>query len=136
MATIEARGYINRFEKKVSAGGKEFSKFTLSVQQKRKDKSGQMVTEKVYFTCVDFSGKEPPGLHMSDRNELTAYVGLKGYLTVTNWVKDGKGGANLDVTVTEYQEQEQRAPAAVAAPARVADDAPPSDPFAIKKDKP
>ena len=127
MAIIETRGYVNKYEKKTSAGGKEYVKFTLAIQQKRKD-HGNEVVEKLYLNCVDFSGKEIPGLHEDDRGGLTAYVGIKGYLTVTGWAKDGKGGANLDVTVTEYEALEQKAgkPKA-AAPAA----APPADPFAI-----
>ncbi len=131
MATVEARGYVNKYEKLTSAGGKEYTRFTLSTQQKRKEK-GQEVKEKVFFTCVDFSGKDVPGLHEDDRGGLTAYVGIKGYLTVKNWAKDGKGGANLDVTVTEYEALEQKTPAK--APA--ATEAPPSDPFALQADKP
>lgn len=129
MATLQIRGYVNKYEKKVSAGGKEYAKFTLAATQKRKDKGGQEIVEKLYFTCVDFSGKEPPGLHTSDRGELTAYVGITGYLTVTGWCKDGKGGANLDVTVKEYEEgiEQKGGKAAPAAPAA----APPADPFAI-----
>lgn len=121
MAKIETRGYVNKFERK-EGNGKSYVKFTLATQQKRKDRSGTMVTEKLYLNCVDFSGGEPPGLH-DGRDGLTAYVGIKGYLTVTGWAKDGKGGANLDVTVTEYEALEQKnAPAAKTAP-------PPEDPF-------
>lgn len=134
MATIEARGYVNKFERKTSAGGKEYCRFTLAVQQKRKDKSGQEVKEKVYLQCIDFSGNEPPGLHEEEKG-LTAYVGVKGYLTVTNWAKDGKGGANLDVTVKEYEAIEQKSGGNGGAPAGKAADAhaPPSDPFANSK---
>ncbi len=128
MAIIETRGYVSKFEKKTSAKG-EYCKFTLSCVQKRKDKSGEMVTEKLYINCVDFSGKEPPNLHPDDRDgALTAYVGIKGYLTVTGWAKDGKGGANLDVTVTEYEAIEQKTAALTAKKAAAA---PPADPFAI-----
>ena len=137
MAVIQTRGYINKYEKKTSAGGKEYAKFVLAVQQKRKDKGGQEVVEKLYLNCVDFSGKAPPGLHPSDRGDLTAYVGITGYLTVTGWCRDGKGGANLDVSVTEYEELEQLAPKAGGKGARKgkpgADDAP-ADPFALKPD--
>ena len=128
MATIEARGYVNKYERKTSGAGQEYSKFTLAIQQKRKDRNKQEVVEKLYLNCVDFSGKEPPGLHQSDRGELTAYVGVKGYLTVTGWCKEGKGGANLDVTVTEYEAIEQKATKATTAAAPAA---PPADPFAI-----
>jgi hypothetical protein len=131
MAIIQTRGYINKYETKTSAGGKEYVKFTLAVQQKRKDR-GQEVVEKLYLTCVDFSGKEIPGLHTSDRGELTAYVGITGYLTVTGWCKDGKGGANLDVTVTEYEAGlEQRGGGAAAGKPAPAASAAPEDPFAI-----
>lgn len=129
MAIIQTRGYINKYEKKTSGGGKEYAKFTLAIQQKRKDKGGQEVVEKLYLNCVDFSGKEPPGLHESERG-LTAYVGITGYLTVTGWCKDGKGGANLDVTVKEYEEGIEQKGAPAAAP-KAAGAAPPADPFAI-----
>ncbi len=129
MATVETRGYVSRFEKKVSPGGKEYCRFTLASQQKRKEK-GVEVKERVYFTCVDFSGKEPPGLHPDDRDgSLTAYVGIKGYLTVTNWAKDGKGGSNLDVTVTEYESLDQKH--AGGQSPQQASVAPPEDPFAL-----
>ncbi len=131
MATIETRGYVNKLERKTSAGGKEYVKFTLAVQQKRKDKSGQEVKEKLYFTCVDFSGQAIPGLHVGDRGEETAYVGVTGYITITGWAKDGKGGANLDVTVKSYEALEQSKGDAPAAKAKA--DAPPEDPFALNQ---
>jgi hypothetical protein len=131
MAIIKTRGFINKYERKTSAGGTEYSKYTLVVQQKRKDKNKQEVVEKLYLNCVDFTGKEPPGLHTSDRNELTAYVGITGYLTVTGWCKDGKGGANLDVTVTEYEEGLEQKGASAPKPAATGAAAPPADPFAI-----
>lgn len=130
MAIIETRGYVNKYERKTSGSGQEYSKFTLAIQQKRKDRNKQEVVEKLYLNCVDFSGKEPPGLHEDDRGGLTAYVGIKGYLTVTGWCKDGKGGANLDVTVTEYEALEQKGASPKAAAAK-ATEAPPADPFAI-----
>lgn len=129
MAIIQTRGYVNKYEKKTSAGGKEYVKFTLAMQQKRKDKGGVEVVEKLYLNCVDFSGKEVPGLHEDDRGGLTAYVGITGYLTVTGWCKDGKGGANLDVTVTEYEALEQKGGKAPAA--KPAAETPPEDPFAL-----
>ena len=128
MAIIQTRGYVNKYERKTSASGTEYSKFTLAVQQKRKDKDKKEIVEKLYINCVDFSGKEPPGLHEDDRGGLTAYVGITGYLTVTGWCKDGKGGANLDVTVTEYEAIEQKGGKAPAAP-KAAE--PPADPFAL-----
>lgn len=130
MAIIQTRGYINKYEKKTSAGGKEYSKFTLAIQQKRKDKGGAEVVEKLYLNCVDFTGQDPPGLHTSDRGELTAYVGITGYLTVTGWCKEGKGGANLDVTVKEYEAGIEQKAGKAAAP-KAAGAAPPADPFAV-----
>lgn len=130
MAIIETRGYVNKYERKTAGSGQEYSKFTLAIQQKRKDRNKQDVVEKLYLNCVDFSGKEPPGLHKDDRGGLTAYVGIKGYLTVTGWCKDGKGGANLDVTVTEYEELEQKGGAKPKA-APKATSAAPEDPFAL-----
>lgn len=136
MALIETRGYVNKFEKKSGPKG-EYCKFTLATQQKRKDRDGQMVTEKLYLQCIDFSGKEPPNLHPDDRDgALTAYVGIKGYLTVTGWCKDGKGGANLDVTITEYEALEQKGGTAAPKAAPKAAAAPPADPFAINEETP
>ncbi len=133
MAIIQTRGYVNKYEKKTSAGGKEYAKFTFAFKQKRKDKGGQEVTETLYANCVDFGGKEPPGLHDDDRGGLTAYVGITGYLRVTGWSKDGKGGANLDITVTEYEAIEQRPGTgnSNAGKAKVAASAAPEDPFAL-----
>lgn len=128
MATFQARGYINKYETKTSAGGKEYAKYTLAVQQKRKDKSGAEVVEKLYINCVDFTGQEPPGLHVGDRGEKTAYVDVTGYITISGWCKDGKGGANLDLTVKSYEAMEQKLPAGQAPKAAAA---PPADPFAI-----
>lgn len=134
MAIIKTRGYINKYEKKTSGGGKEYAKYTLAVQQKRKDR-GQEIVEKLYLNCVDFSGNEPPGLHEDDRGGLTAYVGITGYLTVTGWCKEGKGGANLDVTVTEYEEgieQKGSTKAGDAAVKKATSAEPPADPFALE----
>ena len=130
MATIETRGYVSKFERKESAKG-PYCKFTLATQQKRKDKTGTMVTEKLYLNCVDFSGKEPPGLHPDSRDGApTAYVGIKGYVTIVGWAKEGKGGANIDVTVTEYEALEQKGGTDAPAP-KAAAAAPPADPFAL-----
>lgn len=130
MATLETRGYVSKFERKESAKG-PYCKFTLATQQKRKDKTGTMVTEKLYLNCVDFTGKEPPGLHPDSRDgSPTAYVGVKGYVTITGWAKEGKGGANIDVTVTEYEALEQKGGEAPAAK-KAAPAAPPADPFAL-----
>jgi hypothetical protein len=127
MATIEARGYVNKLERKESAKG-PYVKFDLAVQQKRKDRTGTEVKETLYFKCIDFDPKEAP-----DDGE---YVGVTGYVTLTKWDggKDGKGGVNIDVTVKSYeklaQREDTRKPKAPTA------DAPPADPFAIEKDKP
>ena len=128
MATLETRGFVSKFEQKQSAAGKDYCKFVLSVQQKRKDKNGQEVKDKLYVQCVDFTGSLPPGLHADDRGGQTAYVGVKGYLTVTSWAKDGKNGTNLDVTVTGYEALEQKESAAKPAAAT-----PPADPFALNE---
>lgn len=128
MATVEVRGYVNKPEHKVSGGGKEYNKFTLAVKQKRKD-HGNEIEEKVYFNCVDFKGGECPA--------ESTYIGIKGYLTVTGWCKNGKGGANLYVTVTEYEELEQLAPKAGSKGSRKGkpdSDEAPADPFALKPD--
>ncbi len=127
MATIEARGYVNKREVKVSGAGKERVQFDLAVQQKRKDKTGQEVVEKLYFRCVDFDGKEAP--------PEGDYVGVTGYLTISNWAANGKNGTNLDVTVKSYELLPQKARAAGTAPAaKLAP--PPEDPFALSPGKP
>lgn len=127
MATISARGFVNRLEMKESAKG-PYAKFDLAVQQKRKDRDKNEVKETLYFRCVDFDPKDVP----SEGD----YVGVTGYVTLTKWEggKDGKGGINVDVTVQSYEKLEQRGDRAAkpkAAP-KAAEEAPPSDPFALK----
>ena len=133
MATIEARGYVNKLEHRISSGGKEYVKFDLAVQQKRKEKGGNEVVEKLYFRCVDFDPKGAP----ADGE----YVGVTGYVTLTKWEggKEGKGGINIDVTVKSYEKLEQKArkdggggPGAAAGKA----EPPPEDPFALSPGKP
>jgi hypothetical protein len=126
MATIEARGYVNKLEAKVSGSGATRYQFDLAVQQKRKDKSGTQIVEKLYLRCVDFDGKEVPA--------EGEYVGVTGYLTVTSWAANGKNGTNLDVTVKSYEKLPQKERAAAAPAAK--DAAPPSDPFALSPGKP
>ena len=127
MATIEARGYVNKREVKTSGAGKERVTFDLAVQQKRKDKTGTEVVEKIYLRCVDFDGKDAP--------PEGDYVGVTGYLTLTTWAANGKNGYNADVTVKSYEKLEQKSRAAgPAAAAKLAP--PPEDPFALSPGKP
>ncbi len=128
MATLEARGFVNKLEVK-EGNGKTYAKFDLAVQQKRKNKDKVEVKETLYIKCVDFDPKDLP----ADGD----YVGVTGYLTVTSWSANGKNGTNLDVTVKSYEKLEQKARADNrTAPAKAAaSDAPPSDPFALRPDK-
>jgi hypothetical protein len=77
--------------------------------------------EKLYVNCTDFDPKSVP----ADGD----YVGVKGYVTISKWVANGKDGINIDLSVKEYEKLEQKARAA---PVKAKDDAPPSDPFALK----
>ena len=130
MATIEARGYVNKLEVKISAAGKSRTTFDLAVQQKRKDKTGTEVVDKLYFRCVDFDGQEAPA--------EGDYVGVTGYATITSWAANGKNGTNIDVTVKAYEKlaQKDRAerPTAAAGASKAAP--PPEDPFALSPGKP
>jgi len=121
MASIEARGFVNKVTTKEYSKG-SLVKFDLAVSQKRKDKTGQEVKETLYFHCVDFDGKDAP-----DEGE---YIGVTGYLTLSTWQggKDGKGGINVDVTVKSYEKLPQRDSGSRPA---AKNDAIPNDPFAL-----
>ncbi len=126
MATLEARGYVNKLSIQ-EGGGKTYARFELAVQQKRKDKDKKEIKETLYFKCVDFDPKDLP----SEGD----YVGVTGYATITSWAANGKNGTNIEVTVKSYEKLEQRAKAAKPAAAAASDVAPPSDPFAAKNNQ-
>ncbi len=130
MAEIQARGYVNKPETKMSKGGHAYNKFTLAVKQKRKGPDGVVIEEKIYLNCLDFSGGSCP--------DESSYTGVKGYLTVSTYDRNGKTGVNLDVTVKEYEELEQLAPKGKAngssGGAKRGDGLPPADPFELKPD--
>ncbi len=126
MASIEARGFVNKLELKESAKG-PYAKFDLAVQQKRKDKDKNEVKETLYFRCIDFNPTNLPA--------EGDYVGVTGYVTLTKWEK----GINVDVSVKSYEKLEQRAKEPRTngrTGGSKASDAPPSDPFALSPGKP
>ncbi len=129
MATFEARGFCNKPELKTSAKGKDYFRFTLAVQQKRKDKTGAEVKETLYVNCTDFDPKDVP----ADGE----YVGVTGYITISKWAANGKDGINLDLSVKSYEKLEQKGGAdRKTSGTRTADAPPPSDPFKLSADKP
>ncbi len=90
---LEARGYANRCETKTSGKGKVYSKFSLGVKQKEKawgDKPESVTWAN--FEVTDFSGQPPP--------DEKAYVTVKGYLKVREYVKDGVKRQSLEITAT------------------------------------
>jgi len=131
MATIEARGYVNKLSLHESSKG-PYAKFELAVKQKRKGKDGQQVGgekgETLYFRCIDFDPKNIP----ADGD----YVGVTGYVTLSKWDggQSGQGGVNVDVSVKSYEKLEQRARAASPVAAG-GNNAPPADPFALSPEK-
>lgn len=124
MATLEIRGYVNKLELKESDKG-PYAKFTLACLQKRKDRSGKDVAEKLWLNCVDFKCKDLP----SEGD----YVGISGYVTISQWSANDKSGINIDVTVQSYEKLEQREKKAKAPKS---DEPPPSDPFKMSPEKP
>jgi hypothetical protein len=127
MAQIEARGFVKDVKLAESAKG-PYAKFTLAVQQKRRDKDKNDIKETLYFKCVDFDPKDVPS--------EDEYVGVKGYVTLTRWGTDSKGGVNVDVTVQSYEKLPQKSGGGGKPTARKDDAAPPSDPFKLSQDKP
>ena len=128
MATIEARGYVNKLELKTSAGGTNYARFDLAVQQKRKDKDRKEIVEKLYFKVTDFDPKNLPA--------EGDYVGVTGYVTIFPWSANGKSGINIEVTAKSYEKLEQKARTGGSPVAAKTDAAPPSDPFALSPGKP
>ena len=127
MATLEARGFVNKREVKVSQDGKDRVTFDLSVQQKRRDKDRKEIVEKIYLRCVDFDGRDAPA--------EGEYVGVTGYLTITSWAVNGKNGYNADVTVKSYERLEQKTRTG-SSPSAGKLAPPPEDPFALSPNKP
>lgn len=119
MATFEARGYANKVSVQTSSNGNPFCKFTLAVQQKRKDKTGQEVKEKLYVNCVSFDQEHFP----SDGE----YLGATGYVTIFPWSANGKTGINIDLKVNGVERLPQKE--------GFGKKAPPADPFALPGDE-
>ncbi len=96
MATIEARGYINKPEVKMSAAGKPRVTFTLAVKQKEKafGDRPEKVT-KAFFNCTQFGASEAPA--------DGSYGTVKGYLNVREYETNGQKRQALDVTVQEIE---------------------------------
>lgn len=128
MAVLESRGYVNKLELKTSKGGKDYARFDLACQQKRKDKDGKEIVEKLYLRCTDFDPKNIPA--------EGDYVGVTGYVTIFPWAANGKNGINIEVSVKSYEKLEQRAKTGGKPVVASGDNAPPSDPFAISPGKP
>ncbi len=128
MATLEARGYVNKLELKTSAGGTSYAKFDLAVQQKRKDKDKKEIVEKLYLRCTDFDPKNLPA--------EGDYVGVTGYVTIFPWAANGKSGINIEVSVKNYETLEQKSRSAVGTAAAGKLAPPPEDPFALSPGKP
>jgi hypothetical protein len=96
MATIEARGYVNRPESKVSKSGKHYSKFSLSVKQKEKaygDLPERITWMNLYVT--DFNNASPP--------TEKAFVTVKGYLKTREYEVEGNKRSGLEVNATEIE---------------------------------
>ncbi len=96
MATIEARGYVNKPEVKISAAGKPRVTFTLAVKQKEKafGDRPEKVT-KAYFNVTQFGASEAP--------VDGSFGTVKGYLNVREYETNGQKRQSLDVTATELE---------------------------------
>ena len=129
MATYECRGYCKKPELKTSSKG-EYFKCTISVQQKRKDKTGTEVKENLYVNVVDFNPKDVP--------VEGEYIGVSGYVTISKWEANGKSGINIDLTAKNWEKLPQKDGGAKpwVGGTKAADLAPPSDPFALSPGKP
>lgn len=91
---ISARGYCNRPETKISNSGKQYSKFTLGVKQKKAaygDKPEQVTWANFFVT--DMGNQTPP--------QDKSFVEVKGYLTVREYEKDGQKRVSLEVYATQ-----------------------------------
>ncbi len=96
MATIEVRGYANKPEVKMSAGGKPRVTFNLGVKQKEKaykDKPEKITWAN--FQVTQFGATEAP----ADK----AFVTVKGYLNVREFESHGVKRQSLDITATELE---------------------------------
>ncbi len=82
MATIQARGYVNRPETKTTKGGRSYSQFQLGVKQKEKAYGDR--PEKVTwanFAVTDFNNATPP--------TEKAYVTVEGYFKERQYEHNG-----------------------------------------------
>ena len=122
MATFEARGYANKVTVAQSSGGKDYCKFTLSVQQKRKDRTGQELKEKLWVNCVTFDPENFPS--------EGEYIGATGYVTIFQWSANGKTGVSIDLKVNSVERLAQRD-----AKGKGGTSALPADPFALPGDE-
>lgn len=113
MAEITVKGYANRVQRRTSGKG-DYNTFTLAERQKAKDGTYY----KVFYDVVDFKSPEllPEG----------SFVTLKGWFSMSPWAKGDKKGTNYNINAQEIE----IAPPRESAPA---DNAPPSDPFALTK---
>ncbi len=96
MATIEVRGYVNKPEVKVSAGGKSRVTFNLGVKQK--EKAYKDNPEKITwanFQVTHFGATEAPA--------EKSFATVKGYLNVREFEHNGVKRQSLDITVTELE---------------------------------
>lgn len=94
MATVEVRGYANKPEVKMSAGGKPRVTFNLGVKQKQNAYGGkpESVTW-ANFAVTQFGATEAPA--------EKSFVTVKGYLNVREFEHNGVKRQSLDITATE-----------------------------------
>ncbi len=96
MATVEVRGYANKPEVKMSAGGKPRVTFNLGVKQKEKaygDKPEKITWAN--FQVTQFGATEAPA--------EKSFVTVKGYLNVREFEHNGIKRQSLDITATELE---------------------------------
>ncbi len=96
MATIEIRGYVSKPEAKTTAGGKQYSQYTVGVKQV--EKAYKDKPEKV--TWANYRVKD---WHNSSPPTEKAYVTVKGYLTVNEVDLNGTRRTFLDVNAAEVE---------------------------------
>ncbi len=113
MATIEVRGYVNFAETKTAKGsGKAYNTFSLGMQQKERafgDKPESVTYAN--FQVTDRSSPLPAN---------KAYVEVKGYFKVREYVKDGQKRQALEINATSVEDlsNDAQTPADSAAPGR------------------
>lgn len=94
MATIEARGYVNKPQSKTTKGGKAYSQFNLGVKQKDK-KNGEDVVTWANFQVTDFKNSSPPA--------EKAFVTVSGYFKVREAVVNGEKRTFLEINAQELE---------------------------------